>query len=63
MKKRSIWVYPQPLPPAVAVFVKAAAERGDTLLPYYGIYRLARCLFKANEEIAASTMNSVTSRF
>jgi hypothetical protein len=51
------------VPPAVAVFVKAAAERGDTLLPYYGLYRLARCLFKPNEEISASTMNGVTSRF
>jgi hypothetical protein len=50
-------------PPAVAVFVKAAAERGYTLLPYYGLYRLARCLFKPNEEISASTMNGVTSRF
>jgi hypothetical protein len=50
-------------PPAVAVFVKAATERGDTVLPYYGLYRLARCLFKPNEEISASTMNGVTSRF
>jgi hypothetical protein len=50
-------------PPAVAVFVKDAAERGDTVLPYYGLYRLARCLFKPNEEISASTMNGVTSRF
>jgi hypothetical protein len=43
-------------PPAVVVYVKAATERGDTLLPYYGLYRLARCLFKPNEEISASTM-------
>jgi hypothetical protein len=50
-------------PDAVAEFVKAAAERGDTLLPYYGVYRLARSLFKPNEEISASTMNGVTSRF
>src|SRR5687768_13016093 len=50
-------------PPAVTEFVKAAAARGDTLLPYYGIYRLARCLIKPNEEISASTMNGVTSRF
>jgi hypothetical protein len=50
-------------PPAVLQFVKAAADSGDTLLPYYGLYRLARCLFKPNEEITASTMNSVTSRF
>jgi hypothetical protein len=50
-------------PPAVEKFVKAAAESGDTLLPYYGLYRLARCLFKPNEEISASTMNGVTSRF
>jgi hypothetical protein len=50
-------------PLAVAAFVKAAAARGDTLLPYYGLYRLARCLFKRNEEITASTMNGVTSRF
>jgi hypothetical protein len=50
-------------PPAIAEFVKAAASNGDTLLPYYGLYRLARCLFKPNEEISASTMNGVTSRF
>jgi hypothetical protein len=50
-------------PPAVAVFVKAAVNNGDTLLPYYGLYRLARCLFKPKEEISASTMNGVTSRF
>jgi hypothetical protein len=50
-------------PPAVAQFVKAAAERGDTLLPYYGLYRLARCLFKPNEEISASTIHGLTSRF
>jgi hypothetical protein len=50
-------------PPAVLQFVRAAAESGDTLLPYYGVYRLARCLFKPNEEITASTMNGVTSRF
>lgn len=50
-------------PDAVAEFVKAAADRGDTLLPYYGVYRLARSLFKPNEEISASTMNGVTSRF
>jgi hypothetical protein len=50
-------------PPAVIQFVKAAADSGDTLLPYYGIYRLARSLFKPNEEISASTMNGVTSRF
>jgi hypothetical protein len=50
-------------PPAVLQFVRAAADSGDNLLPYYGVYRLARCLFKPNEEIAASTMNGVTSRF
>jgi hypothetical protein len=50
-------------PPAIMQFVESAADRGDTLLPYYGIYRLARCLFKPNEEISASTMNGVTSRF
>jgi hypothetical protein len=50
-------------PPAVLQIVRAAAARGDTLLPYYGVYRLARCLFKPNEEITASTMNGVTSRF
>jgi hypothetical protein len=50
-------------PPAVLQFVRAAADSGDTLLPYYGVYRLARCLFKPNEEITASTMNGVTSRF
>jgi hypothetical protein len=50
-------------PPAVAEFVKAKADSGDTLLPYYGLYRLARCLFKPNEEITAATMNGVTSRF
>jgi hypothetical protein len=47
-------------PPAVLEFVRAAADSGDTLLPYYGVYRLARCLFKPNEEI---TVNGVTSRF
>jgi hypothetical protein len=50
-------------PPAVHQFVRAAADSGDTLLPYYGLYRLARCLFKPNEDITASTMNGVTSRF
>jgi hypothetical protein len=50
-------------PPAVDQFVRAAAASGDTLLPYYGLYRLARCLFKPNEDISASTMNGVTSRF
>jgi hypothetical protein len=50
-------------PPAVLQFVRAAADSGDTLLPYYNVYRLARCLFKPNEEITASTMNGVTSRF
>jgi hypothetical protein len=50
-------------PPAVVQFVKVAAASGDTLLPYYGLYRLARCLFKPNEEITVSTMNGVTSRF
>jgi hypothetical protein len=46
-------------PPAVLQFVRAASDSGDTLLPYYGLYRLARCLFKPNEEITASTMNGV----
>jgi hypothetical protein len=50
-------------PPAVLQLVRAAADSGDTLLPYYGVYRLARWLFKPNEEITASTMNGVTSRF
>jgi hypothetical protein len=50
-------------PPAVLQFVRAAADSGDTLLPYYGVYRLARCLFQPNEEITASSMNGVTSRF
>jgi hypothetical protein len=50
-------------PPAVADFVKAALERGDTLLPYYGLPRLARCMFKPNEEVAASTLNCVNARF
>jgi hypothetical protein len=40
-------------PPAVVQFVTAAAPRGDTLLPYYGLYRWARCLFKAGEEISS----------
>jgi hypothetical protein len=51
------------VPPAVFQFVRAASDSGDILLPYYGVYRPARCLFKPNEEIAASTMNGVTSRF
>jgi hypothetical protein len=50
-------------PPAVVKFVQAATESGDTRLPYHGLYRLARCLFKPNIEISASTMNGVTSRF
>jgi hypothetical protein len=50
-------------PPVIVQFVRAAADSGDTLLPYYGVYRLARCLFKSHEEITASTMNGVTSRF
>jgi hypothetical protein len=50
-------------PPAVAEFVKAAASNGDTVLPYDGIYRLACCLSKPNEEISASTINGVTSHF
>jgi hypothetical protein len=50
-------------PDAVAEFVKAAADRGDTLPPYYGVYRLAHSLFKPNEEISASTINGVTSSF
>ena len=50
-------------PPAVSGSVKAAFERGDTLLPYYGLPRLARSMFKPNEEVAASTLNSVNARF
>jgi hypothetical protein len=50
-------------PQAVVQFVTAAAARGDTLLPCYGIYRLARCMFKPGEEVSASAMNGVTSRF
>jgi hypothetical protein len=50
-------------PPAVVDLVKIAFERGDTLLPYYGLPRLARCMFKPNEEVAASTLNSVNARF
>jgi hypothetical protein len=47
-------------PPAAVQFVRAAANSGDTLLPYCGLYRLARCLRKPNEELSASTQ---TSRF
>ena len=50
-------------PPAVVDFVKIAFERGETLLAYYGMPRLARCMFKPNEEVAASTLNSVNARF
>jgi hypothetical protein len=50
-------------PPAVVAFVKAAFERGETLLPYYGLPRLSRSMFKPNEEVAASTLNCVNARF
>ena len=50
-------------PHAVRDFVKIAFERGDTLHPYYPLPRLARCMFKPNEEVAASTLNSVNARF
>ena len=50
-------------PCAVADFVKAAFARGDTLHPYYGLPRLARCMFKSGEQVAAPTLNSVNSRF
>jgi hypothetical protein len=50
-------------PPAVADFVKIAFQQGDTLHPYYGLPRLARSMFKPNEEVAASTLNSVNARF
>jgi hypothetical protein len=50
-------------PPAVVDLVKNAFDRGDTLLPYYGLPRLARCMSKPNEEVAASTLNSVNARF
>jgi hypothetical protein len=48
---------------AVSDFVKAASEAKDTLLPYYGMPRLARCMFKPEEEVAASTLNGVNARF
>jgi hypothetical protein len=50
-------------PSAVAEFVKIAFQQGDTLLPCYTLPRLARCMFKPNEEVAASTLNSVNARF
>jgi hypothetical protein len=49
--------------PVIVAFVKAAAARGDTLLPYYSLQRLARELFKAGEELTAATVNGCTSRF
>jgi hypothetical protein len=50
-------------PAATVEFVRRASQQGDTLLPLYGLPRLARCMFKANEEIAATTMNGVNARF
>ena len=47
----------------IVTFVKAAAARGDTLLPYYSLQRLARELFKVGEELTAATLNGCTSRF
>jgi hypothetical protein len=49
--------------PVIVAFVNAAATRGDTLLPYYSLQRLARELFKAGEELTAATLNGCTSRF
>jgi hypothetical protein len=49
--------------PAIVKFVNAAVARGDTLLPYYSLQRLARELFKAGEELTAATLNGCTSRF
>jgi hypothetical protein len=49
--------------PVIVTFVNAAAARGDTLLPYYSLQRLARELFKAGEELTAATLNGCTSRF
>jgi hypothetical protein len=50
-------------PPSLVKFVLAAAERGDSLHPYYGIQRLARCLFKPGEDLSAAAMNSINCRF
>jgi hypothetical protein len=50
-------------PSAVSDFVKLASEAKDTLLPYYGVPRLARHMFKPDEEVAASTLNGVNARF
>jgi hypothetical protein len=49
--------------PVIVTFVNAAAARGDTLLPYYSLQRLARELFKAGGELTAATLNGCTSRF
>lgn len=51
------------VPKAVVKFVEAAAERGEVLHPYYGIQRVARCLFKPNEELSASAKNAINCRF
>eukprot|EP00953_Heterococcus_sp_UTEX-ZZ885_P007755 4675-Heterococcus_DN1.PRE.1 len=50
-------------PAATVEFVRRASQQGDTLLPLCGLPRLARCMFKPNEEISASTMNGVNARF
>jgi hypothetical protein len=50
-------------PPVTVAFIKAAAARGDKLLPYYGVQRLARELYKPGEELAATTQNGLTCHF
>jgi hypothetical protein len=42
------------VPKAVVLFVKAAADTGDVLHPYFGIQRVARCLLKFGEQLSAS---------
>eukprot|EP00953_Heterococcus_sp_UTEX-ZZ885_P036201 18663-Heterococcus_DN1.PRE.1 len=50
------------IPKALALFIEAAADRGDVLHPYYGIQRVARCLLKTHEELSASAKNSINCR-
>jgi hypothetical protein len=51
------------VPKAVVLFVKAAADTGDVLHPYYGIQRVARCLLKPGEELSTSALSSINCRF
>jgi hypothetical protein len=51
------------IPKSLVSFIEAAEERGETLHPYYGIQRVARCLLKPGEELSNSALNSINCRF